>query len=363
MERSILENGIQLGGVFRDYHERVSKLESENARLVEENDKLVSENELRLTENEELQNEFKRSASSLTREQSSHMAALDILNQARSDKDDMERKFASALTDCALKDEQLAAYKAEIGSFREALDVSTTKLMSTEQLLGEEREENVALTAIIDARDESIEELRNKVAEREEEIKVLQHSLAAKDKQLISVCRDRDRLKDRIEAAKATMQPAQRAAFDRTSSGKLLAPPSSAAKVVERVMGVASSSSFSGKDAKTARKKDQHHQRRVPLGTRSTNSSGEGPPSQHGGAAKRTTAAVGVGSKFGEEKYRERDGAEEQEKEQGKDKGSANLDLDLDLDDLQGFSVRERMLRGIIRRLRQELAAAKPCTF
>ena len=44
-DRAILDNGIQLGGVFRDYHERVTKLESENALLIEENDKLVSENQ------------------------------------------------------------------------------------------------------------------------------------------------------------------------------------------------------------------------------------------------------------------------------------------------------------------------------
>jgi hypothetical protein len=43
-ERTILENGIKLGGVWRDYHERSSTLEEENARLIVENTRLVEEN-------------------------------------------------------------------------------------------------------------------------------------------------------------------------------------------------------------------------------------------------------------------------------------------------------------------------------
>ena len=40
---TILENGIKLGGVWRDYYDRTSSIEAENARIVKENEKLLEE--------------------------------------------------------------------------------------------------------------------------------------------------------------------------------------------------------------------------------------------------------------------------------------------------------------------------------
>jgi chromosome segregation ATPase len=255
--------------------------------------------------------------SSLTREQSSHMAALDILRQARHDKDELEDKFLAVEKDCADKTALIGELQADLESEREAHAFWKTKFSGADGQLEEEKGENAALTEIIDQRDESIDELSNANSDKQAEIEVLQRSLQAKDKQLLSVCRDRDRLKDQLEAAQKALKPVQR----------------------RRAAQVTSSSSSS----KVLRDRSVN----MDVSSRPSVGNHSGAYGKRGDKGRGQTAAGKGTRKLQAQAHADEEGG---------------LDMDLSLDD-GPFSVRERMLRGVIRRLRQELAAQKPCTF
>jgi hypothetical protein len=265
------------------------------------------------------------------------MAALDILQQARGDKEELEARARHSAEACVRKDCELEELRVALASTQETLTFWQTKFSGVDGLLGEEKGENEALTAIIDERDEAIDSLKGVVAAREEDVAVLQHSLTAKDKQLQSLCRDRDRLKDRVEAARTVMAPAQRTAFDRSSTGKLLAPAPllpKKATIPSPSSTASSSSSSSSRPALASRSVNQSEKSTTITTSKAKSMSkaalGKCKPAAASGAATKTDMDV--------------------------------LDGDLH-DDVKGFSVRERMLRGVIRRLRDELAATKPCTF
>jgi hypothetical protein len=258
------------------------------------------------------------------------MAALDILQQARGDKEELEARARHSAEACVRKDCELEELRVVLATTQETLTFWQTKFSGVDGLLGEEKGENEVLTAMIDERDEAIDSLKGVVAAREEDVAVLQHSLTAKDKQLQSLCRDRDRLKDRVEAARAVMAPAQRTAFDRSSTGKLLAP----APLLPKKATTPSSPSSSSRPALASRSVNQSQ------GTAAITTSKAKSMSKAALGKCKPIAASGAATK----------------------KDIEALDGDLH-DDVKGFSVRERMLRGVIRRLRDELAAAKPCTF
>ena len=71
-----MENGIVLGGVWRDFQMKEEELKVENARLVARNIELEKEKLDLETGHSDLLLQFRSSASCLTREHSSHLAAL-----------------------------------------------------------------------------------------------------------------------------------------------------------------------------------------------------------------------------------------------------------------------------------------------
>jgi hypothetical protein len=341
----VLENGIKLGSIFKDFHETSTRLEARNSELELLNESLVAENAHIRQQHDDLLDKLHDRASKLTREHSSHLAALDILNQARIDKDELSAKYESLVKVKADQDVVLKEKEEKISNLNEQLIFWETKYSNIDELYQEEKNENEQLTNIIFQRDERIENLLGVITEKEDEINILQKSAVTKDKQLLSLCKDRDRLKDRIEAARRHMHPQQRSTFDKISPG------AGAFTTVDLVNNKTKGTKVSKPAPNTV------------LHTRSVNAA---------------NVKKGV-KKFLKERHpdmlvmntrKENVNEEEEEKESilmmkksNKNNKSAFIfDLDLDILDLsteKASSVKERQYQGEIRKLRQELAAAK----
>ena len=71
--------------------------------------------------------------------------------------------------------------------------------MKSEIIVRLEKQENWDLQQIIFSKDEDIERLERKLNERDDKVAVLKRALTAKDGQLLSIVRDRDRYRQQVE--------------------------------------------------------------------------------------------------------------------------------------------------------------------
>ena len=218
MESKLLSNGIALGGVWKDFHDKMKELEIENEELKTINSDLINSRTILQQDHDNILEQFRLSASTLTREKSSHLEALDILGQANNDKELLEKRCANFERQCMKQSAIIDQLEKENNDLSSSLSFWQAKFSGADNLVREEKDENTILSDLIMKRDEQIEKLKTINTNKDNENNILKRSLQGKEKQLISICRDRDRLKDQIETYNKVMLPSQRATLSSSSN-------------------------------------------------------------------------------------------------------------------------------------------------
>ena len=224
MDSKLLSNGIALGGVWKDFHDKMKELEKENEELKTVNSDLINSRTILQQDHDNILEQFRLSASTLTREKSSHLEALDILGQANNDKELLEKRCANFERQCMKQNTIINQLEKENNDLSSSLSFWQAKFSGADNLVREEKEENTTLSDLLMKRDEQIEKLKNINNNKDNENNILKKSLQGKEKQLISICRDRDRLKDQIEYYNKIMLPSQRASLTNCNRTSIMRP-------------------------------------------------------------------------------------------------------------------------------------------
>jgi regulator of replication initiation timing len=218
MTHEVETSGLRIGGAWGNFVERIRVLELENQSL-KERLQLAIEDKVGLDiEKNELSKRFHQSVSSLTEEFSGHMRSLQIIETVRvekralADKADRLEQICSTLTK-ELNDakEQIAALELNNSNWK-------SKAIAEEHLVGEEKTENKILRDMLFKRDVAIESLTKQIREQEADISSMRHAISTKDRQLVLLVKERDRLKAELKLCLRTRLGAPVQDFDSSMS-------------------------------------------------------------------------------------------------------------------------------------------------
>ena len=196
-----LSNGILLNGVWRDYYDIIvsaNELERHSSEMMgflgEDRDSMAAERSILLQK-------WRQNMSSLTNVETNHLEAQEILEQIRIEKYGLEMRCSSLETQRDWLDRQRHELRGVLTSMSQATDALEMKLKEEENQLRIEKSENNCLLEITYKRESTIESLEKKLSKYEEENDVLQRSLSTKDRQFQTLLKERNRLKDELETA------------------------------------------------------------------------------------------------------------------------------------------------------------------
>lgn len=199
-EDATVENGIRLGGAWRNFSERIRALEAENMALCERIAGLTEDRDSLLTERADMASRFHDSVASLTHEFSGHLRSLQIIETIRQEKlslleksDALENLCASLNADLQRASNEIAICKQESNSWKAKADAQ-------EVLLGEENAETTALRDLMYKKDEQIESYLKRIELQDADIDTMKRAIATKDRQLVLLVKERDRYKDEAKA-------------------------------------------------------------------------------------------------------------------------------------------------------------------
>lgn len=204
------EYAIRYGGVWLEFHERVAFAEEQLKIAHEERVAVQKERDDLLLANASLEDKFKSSIESLTHTESNHLEARQIVEQVREEHKDLSRRCLAAEAHTEWLEDQLKQQKAlrllkdeEISSLQfriENLKSSQTETDSANQTLKD----------LVATRDNEIVRLKAALKSRDEEVVIMGRSNHTKDKQLAQVVRERNALKDDLEATQRSLALAGR---------------------------------------------------------------------------------------------------------------------------------------------------------
>ena len=211
---------IKLGGVFLEQAERTAQAEAKSRDLESQVEKLeLEKRELRL-EIENLKSQWKATAEECMSQGSANTELSEVLHHLQLSKCELENEVTSlkhtifeleaanrVLEDCKAKDDA-------------RLKSNEMNRIQLEHIISVEKEENVTLTSVIYSKDEEIAEKESQLAKSRNEVEVLKKSIGTKDKQLVSVVKDRDRNRVALMQAKKAMLPKQREALHDTDGSR-----------------------------------------------------------------------------------------------------------------------------------------------
>ena len=207
---SVLDNGIKLGGVFSDFHEKISRLQDHNINLSETCAMLEEDRLALFLDRDFTRQQWRMSARSLLLQSAENAELSDVFDQIRSERSILEAcniELQCALTEQNYKHESLSNYVASL-----ELTISDMKIKHKElkHVVATESEENKSLREIIYSKDEELHIKNQQLSDQLVQLDILSKSLQAKDKQLISIVKDRDRFKYSLEAASKALLPKHR---------------------------------------------------------------------------------------------------------------------------------------------------------
>lgn len=209
----VLDNGIKLGGVFSDFHEKILHLGEMNRSLTETCAMLEEDRLALYIDREIVRIRWLSTARDLSLKTDDNSQLNDVFEQIRSDRNDLEafnRRLHSDLSRYQARNEELTKSLDCVETFNAVLQERISELS---YVSATEIEENKSLRDIIYTKDEQLQSLSKQSSDKSNEIEILTRSLQAKDKQLASIVKDRDRLRSLLTAATNALLPKQRTAL------------------------------------------------------------------------------------------------------------------------------------------------------
>ena len=193
---------LKLGGIWKDLYLRLHSLE-ETCKQQEEIIGFISEDRDSLFyERCETLYKFKHNAQELSSTALSHLEAKEIIRIIKNEKEIVDNKLTALESQREWLEKEIKNYKSIIASKDSTIVANNVTIGELSQNVEDQLEENKVLQDIVYNKDETIENVKNKLVNKEEEIEVLRRSIAAKEKQFAALLKDRDRIKTEFDNLK-----------------------------------------------------------------------------------------------------------------------------------------------------------------
>lgn len=219
-ERKELDNRLVIGGVFLNFHEKIQALTSKLDTTTELLEMANEELNCLYIENENTKVQWKRMEALLRLRTNESRTASSCVDELQSRTEDLENRALYFKDKCTfLESERVELETSRSNAFMKCEDYEK-QIVQLERIIAVEKLENTELRDLLYARDLEIDSLNKDLKHNEEDFEKLKKSLSTKDKQLLSVCKDRDRVKDALSLARKALLPKQREQIDSEGSGK-----------------------------------------------------------------------------------------------------------------------------------------------
>ena len=193
---------LRLGGIWKDLYVRLHSLE-ETCKQQEEIIGFITEDRDSLFNGRcEALNKFKQNAQELSSTALSHLEAKEIIKIIKHEKDIVDNKLTALESQREWLEKEIKNYKSIIASKDSMIVANNVTIGELSQSVEDQLEENKVLQDIVYNRDETIENVKNKLVNKEEEIEVLRRSIAAKEKQFAALLKDRERIRTEFDSLK-----------------------------------------------------------------------------------------------------------------------------------------------------------------
>jgi chromosome segregation ATPase len=193
-----LSNGLTLRGVWQESHERITQLEQKIEIQKEYEGLLGADVESLLNDRTRLREKCRDAASLLMSHQSNNIDLAGLLNEAIQEKATSEKKYLLLFDEVLHLRAENNAMKNRIGAHEINEKMMVDSISRNEEVISIEKAENKELTEILWKKDEAIEALDIKIATLKNELEILKHSNETRERQLLAIIKERDRLRDSL---------------------------------------------------------------------------------------------------------------------------------------------------------------------
>jgi chromosome segregation ATPase len=213
-EKTILDCGLKLGGIWRDAYDKICSLENE---LKHSNEQILMLNEDRDTliyDRINLNKTFKYTLTSLSDTELSHLQAQQIINHVLGEKHDLDSKCHSLLSQRDWLENERFSLRSQVLASENLINDNCNRIQLLENSLKESLHENIELKKQLNKRDDNIETLKLDILAKDDEIRVLKKSLDTKDRQLQVLVKERNRTQDDLDRLRKSLKPRERNLID-----------------------------------------------------------------------------------------------------------------------------------------------------
>jgi hypothetical protein len=196
-----LSNGVTLGGVWKDYHDIFVALREKEQRLEEEVGLLTEDRDSLIYERISLFEKWKLDMASLTEAETSHFEAQQLIDHVRGEQKVLQSKVLSLEAQRMWLEKEREDLRSQCSCASNNVNELCDQLARLQSQLDTEKEETSALQDLLYKRDETIESLKVAAQKRDEEIDVLRKSVVTKDRQFQTLIKERDRIRHDLDIA------------------------------------------------------------------------------------------------------------------------------------------------------------------
>ena len=216
MDHYVLDNGIKLGGVFSEFHQKIEFLKESN-NILQEQLLMLNEDHLVLyLDKEKTKSQWNIAIKELNLKSSVNSNLKDLLDEFKANKitsDDKIKFLEENIENLKIKLEKLTN---QVDFKNKVIEKNQIEIENVKENNKLQMSENECLLNLFYQKEEECSKLNLIINGKDEEISSLKRSLSTKDTQLVTISKDRDRIKSSLENARNSLLPKQKVVFNKT---------------------------------------------------------------------------------------------------------------------------------------------------
>ena len=216
MDHYVLDNGIKLGGVFSEFHQKIEFLKESN-NILQEQLLMLNEDHLVLyLDKEKTKSQWNIAIKELNLKSSVNSNLKDLLDEFKANKitsDDKINFLEENIENLKIKLEKLTN---QVDFKNKVIEKNQIEIENVKENNKLQMSENECLLNLFYQKEEECSKLNLIINSKDEEILSLKRSLSTKDTQLVTISKDRDRIKSSLENARNSLLPKQKVVFNKT---------------------------------------------------------------------------------------------------------------------------------------------------
>ena len=213
-----LQNGLSLRGIWRETHDRINQQELTISLQQEHLCMLEADVESLTLDRSRLREQCKDAALQLLTDRSKTTDLAQLLDDAICEKMALEETYRQMIGNLNILTSVNYSMLAQIKSYEMNEKRLIEQIIAYEGIIEVEKGENKELTELLWKKDELMEILENDLKNLSEQTQVMKHSNETRERQLVSIIKERDHLRDKLERAVKKLLPSERKI---DSNGKL----------------------------------------------------------------------------------------------------------------------------------------------